>query len=431
MQREIVRGRAGRVLFLQVALCSSAKGGAVRETLSEFLLEGDSLLEFSDFAELETRLENTDLDVLIVEEPAQPVNSKRLRELGGAAEKPVSLLLEGDGSCHLVVPEQPQAFQELAWLAHEVASLLALVAKEPQLATKVVITLARLRKRLRWAFPNVSDWDSYLRDAAKTQQLVAIGELASGVAHEINNPLTASLNFVDIIREDVETGHAITADSEDFGFLGEIRKEAERISLITSNLLKFARGDEAGKVPTDVAVVLENSLSLLSYGLRRDGINLVTNFKRGACPSVSMNESLMQQAFVNLLLNARWALNAKYQGFHRDKIVEVSAKLVRKLQSGVSAEVVDWKNLSEESLSSRDLHVRVTILDHGIGLPERDLPKIFEPFFSTRTDAKDRRRGMGLSIVREIVNKHGGQLTVETKEGQFFRVMVDLPLNPP
>jgi signal transduction histidine kinase len=154
-------------------------------------------------------------------------------------------------------------------------------------------------------------------DSMRTAQLAAIGELAAGVAHEVNNPITGIINFAQLLLDDSEK------DSLQAELLYRIVNEGERIALIIKNLLSFARDRENSSEPVEIIQVVKDSLSLVAHQLKKDGITVKTEFSAKSC-LISGNFTQLQQVILNLLSNARFALNERYPGTSPDKTIEIS-----------------------------------------------------------------------------------------------------------
>lgn len=236
--------------------------------------------------------------------------------------------------------------------------------------------------------------EAQLRDA---QKLEALGTLAGGVAHEINNPVNGILNYSQLIIE-----RLADRDREATEFAAEIIHEAERITLIVRNLLQFARHEKPRYSPARIQDIVEAALSLIRTISRRDQITLDIEMPAGL-PKVKCRSQQIQQVLMNLLTNARDALNEKYPGYHQDKIITVRTGLMEK----------DGR-----------LWLRTTVEDKGTGIPPEIRPRIFEPFFTTKPG--DKGTGLGLAVSQGIVKEHGGELQVESQPGQFTRVHLDL-----
>lgn len=233
----------------------------------------------------------------------------------------------------------------------------------------------------------------YIRNA----KLTALGELAAGVAHEVNNPITGIINFAQILLDNYEF------DSAGIDMVQKIMKEGDRIATITRNLISFARADIGFREPVNPVEIIDSSLSLVNHQLLKDGIRVVTNFPPTKTLVVADFRKL-QQVLLNLISNSRYALNARYPGFDSKKIIEISCT----------------------EKDDDDLRVyRILVKDYGTGLPQSVLEHIFEPFFSTKPPGEG--TGLGLSISYGIVKEHGGNLYVNSIMDQFTEMIIELP----
>ena len=231
------------------------------------------------------------------------------------------------------------------------------------------------------------------------QKLEALGTLASGVAHEINNPITGVMNYAQLIADKVDPG------SQAAEYAGEIIHETERVATIVRNLLQFSRQEKQSHSPARIADIIEQTLSLLRAVFRRDQIALTVDAPEGL-PSLKCRSQQIQQVLMNLLTNARDALNEKYPGYHENKRIQVSCRPFEQ-------EGRPW--------------LRVTVADHGPGIPAEIQDRIFEPFFTTKP--RDKGSGLGLSISHGIVAEHGGRLWFETQPGAGTQFHLDLPVD--
>jgi PAS domain S-box-containing protein len=233
--------------------------------------------------------------------------------------------------------------------------------------------------------------------AIRARHLASIGELAAGVAHEINNPVTGIINYAQILVDEAgESG----GDEE---IPVRIIKEGERIAKIVKNLLSFARESHTDKQPVPILPLLEDSVALVASLLRKEGIAIRMNVSEGV-PMIVGNRKDLQHVFLNLLANSRYALNEKYCGFQKEKFIEITA---------------------EEKEVHGTRTVRLTFLDKGSGISPKVLGRIFDPFFSTKPPGD--AMGLGLSISYGIVKDHKGSIDVKSKEGEFTRVILDFP----
>jgi signal transduction histidine kinase len=275
------------------------------------------------------------------------------------------------------------------------------------------------------------------------QKLEAIGTLASGVAHEINNPISGIMNYAQLIADTVEPG------SQTAQYAGEIVHETERVATIVRNLLQFARQEKQAHSPARLADIVEQTLSLLRAVLRRDQIALTVDVPDDL-PPLKCRSQQIQQVLMNLLTNARDALNAKYPGYDPGKTIHITAREVsnicdlqlpicdlksqgtgpsianRKSQIGNDPEVpAPQSQIANPKSQIPTRWLRLTVADQGIGIPPEIQGRIFDPFFTTKP--RDKGTGLGLAVSHGIVQDHHGVLHFETEVGQGTQFHVDLP----
>ena len=219
-------------------------------------------------------------------------------------------------------------------------------------------------------------------------RLVAVGELAAGVAHEINNPLTGVLGFSErLLRK--------STDEETRRDLERIHSEAQRITKVMDNLRTFTRHRELEKQYSDINDILHEALELRAYELRTGNIEIVTDLAR-SLPEIEVDFHQIQEVFLNIILNAEQAMTEAHGG----------GKLTIKTQK-----IKDY--------------VRISFADDGSGIPTEHLDKLFDPFFTTRGEQGG--TGLGLSVCHSIVTEHGGRLRGKSKPGEGATFFVELP----
>jgi two-component system NtrC family sensor kinase len=244
----------------------------------------------------------------------------------------------------------------------------------------------------------VTDKASLEAEAMTASHLASLGELAAGVAHEINNPINGIINYAQIFANRSKSG------GQEAEIAGRIIREGERIAGIVRSLLSFARERKEEKVPVRLQIILFESLTLSEAQFRKDGIELMMDFSSDLAEVIA-NPQQIQQVFLNIISNARYALNQKYRRAHKNKVLEISGKNI----------VID------------DLpFVRLVFHDRGTGIPASVLSKVMNPFFSTKPSGQG--TGLGLSISHGLIRDHGGRLTIESAEGQYTRITIDLPV---
>ncbi len=226
----------------------------------------------------------------------------------------------------------------------------------------------------------------------QSQKMDAIGRLAAGVAHEINNPINNIINFAQILE-----------DEQEKEMVERIKKEGRRIAGIVRNLLSFARDSRQEKSITTAHEIVSDSLALIETQIINNGISLTIDVPT-RLPNIFANPQQIQQVFLNIIYNAQFALNQKYMEKHQDKILEIRG----------------------ESVIRNGCHfVKVTFYDQGTGIPSELLPKIREPFFSTKPEGHG--TGLGLSISYGIIENHDGRIVIESVVGEFTKVEIELP----
>ena len=230
----------------------------------------------------------------------------------------------------------------------------------------------------------------------QTQKLESIGTLASGIAHEINNPLTGIINYADLIN-------ARTSEANVREFASQIVVEGNRVAKTVRSLLSFARQETERQSPAHIADIVDATLSLIGAVLRKDQIEVVVEIPADI-PLVRCRSQQIEQVVMNLLTNARDALNARFRGHDERKRIEIRAAVAAR---------------------GGERWVRLTVEDHGIGIPSAIQDRIFDPFFTTKP--RDQGTGLGLAISYGIIRDHRGTLTVKSQEGVFTRFTIEVP----
>ncbi|WKZ15211.1 MAG: PAS domain-containing protein [Candidatus Jettenia caeni] len=233
-----------------------------------------------------------------------------------------------------------------------------------------------------------------------SRHLALIGELAAGVAHEINNPITGIINCAQMLSNKASEG------SREKDLTRRIIKEGDRIAHIVSKLLSFARTkDKKEQSIMSVHEIVSDALILTGPQLRKEGTKIKLDMPEDL-PKILANSQEIHQVFLNLTNNARYALNQKYPGRHDDKILEI---------------------LGEKIAINSHSYVKITFYDHGTGIPAHIRDKVMNPFFTTKPAGEG--TGLGLSICHNIINDHGGKLTIDSAEGKFTSISIILPVS--
>jgi signal transduction histidine kinase len=234
--------------------------------------------------------------------------------------------------------------------------------------------------------------------AYRSEQLVALGELATGVAHEINNPINGIINYAQILLN----RHSTDLKVKDIG--SRIVKESGRVARIVESLLSFSRREKRSKVTTGFEEIFKDTMTLTAAQMRKDAIHLHSVIPPHL-PEISVVPQEIQQVMLNILSNARFSLNKKYPKSHEDKLIEVNADVMS---------------------DNGNQYVRISFRDYGTGIPGPIIDKIMNPFFSTKP--RGQGTGLGLSISHGIINDHGGEIFIDSIEDKFTNVVVQIPV---
>jgi two-component system NtrC family sensor kinase len=238
-------------------------------------------------------------------------------------------------------------------------------------------------------------------EATQHEKLAAVGLLASGVAHEINNPLTGVLTFSHLVRQKMPDG---SADAEDMDL---VIRETKRCASIVRRLLDFARQKTPEMKFTDLNAVVEDVVRFVERSARLKDTVITVDLDRDL-PPVWVDENQVKQVVMNILVNAQHATEAG------GSIAIRSRRCPTPISPEPGAEPVPM--------------IEISIIDTGSGIPERDLQRIFDPFFTSKEVGKG--TGLGLSVSHGIVKAHGGTIKVESSVGKGSTFRVYLPIAP-
>jgi two-component system NtrC family sensor kinase len=220
-----------------------------------------------------------------------------------------------------------------------------------------------------------------------------VGALAATVAHEINNPLTGIYTYIRLMERKIGQGQHGVEEIERFkGYLATMRREVERTTAIVRNLLDFTRPKEPDRRTMNLVEVIEESLALISNKLSLANIEVVKLLN--PLPDIQADPAHMKQVYLNLFINASEAME-------------------------------EGGTLTIRSDYHPDANtVTVSVRDTGTGIEEKDLARVFDPFFST----KKKGTGLGLSVVNGIVTRHNGKVEIDSTPGKGTDFRVILPV---
>lgn len=224
------------------------------------------------------------------------------------------------------------------------------------------------------------------------QRFETIGSMASGLAHEINNPIGIIIGFSEFLMDSADM------KEEQIENIRLIHQEAVRIKELTQRLLDFARAGDFEMKRMDILKPVTECIKLILHAFKRSNIEIRTRFAADL-PEIMGNPNALKQVIMNLLINAKESIPKEIRG-----VIDLSIE--RSALSGAPA-------------------VRITISDNGIGIPEEIKDRIFDPFFSRKTNGS----GLGLSISAAIVESHHGSLTCRSIAGTGTTFILDLPVS--
>ena len=236
----------------------------------------------------------------------------------------------------------------------------------------------------------------------QSEKLAAIGQLVSGVAHELNNPLTSVVLYSQLVQQEIQ-------DPLPKQNMAKVVAEAMRAGKIVRGLLDFARQRPIKREPVAVNTILTSSLDLVSYELLSRKITVALNLASDL-PLILADPHQLQQVFINLLQNAWQAIS----------VARAEGQIV--IQTDVTPSIFETSESVENKV------VRIQIQDNGPGISTEILNRIFDPFFTTKPEGEG--TGLGLSVCHGIVAGHGGHIWAESLPGAQTTFTIELPISP-
>jgi len=278
------------------------------------------------------------------------------------------------------------------------AELLAIFADQVTIA----LENARLFQDLERSLAELKETQDKMIQASK---MAAVGQLAAGVAHELNNPIVGILGYAQYSLEKVrdKTGPADLTDKDLANFvkyLGYIEHESQRCKVIIQNLLNYSRKNTVEKEAVQVARVLEETFTFTAHQLEMNHVTLVRDIA-GDLPPISGNAGHLQQVFTNIIINAQKAMP-------EGGTLTVTCRLKEPADGGEPA-------------------IEVLFADTGCGMAPEVQKRIFDPFFTTRRVGEG--TGLGLSLSQGIVRNHGGDIAVASAVGKGTTFTITFPVS--
>ncbi len=234
-------------------------------------------------------------------------------------------------------------------------------------------------------------------EAMRAGQFAVIGELAANVAHEINNPINAIIVCAEILCDQSET------EKIDTDITNRILGASVRISNVVKSLLSFARKGDDDLGCYSICDLLTEALTLTTVQTYKDSIKVITKILSDL-PKVLVCPQHIQQVFMNILSNARYALNEKHSNKNGCKTITITG---------------------EVTIFNGKQYVLIAFHDKGIGIPANKISKVMDTFYTTKPRGKG--TGLGLSICQKILSDYGGKIEIDSIEGEYTNVKIYLP----
>ncbi|MBT4644397.1 MAG: DUF3365 domain-containing protein [Deltaproteobacteria bacterium] len=239
-------------------------------------------------------------------------------------------------------------------------------------------------------FRDVTEERKLSKHLAQTEKMASVGQLAAGIAHEINNPLGVILCYGDLILKNRESSSQIQEDTQ------VIQKHANSCKTIVESLLNFARVSDTQMKKADIHECLNEILSVLQNQMKKQNITVLANLDSNI-EDIVFDEDKIKQVFMNLLLNS-----------------------IQAMPEGGDLNLVTQLNLKKKQ-------IMIIMADSGYGIPDDKLDIIFEPFFTTKERGKG--TGLGLSVSYGIIQQHNGNLSVSSQPGTGTTFYITLPVD--
>lgn len=252
-----------------------------------------------------------------------------------------------------------------------------------------------------YAFQDVTRLKEMEEHVKLVDRLAAIGRLATGMAHEVRNPLASMSGSIQVLRG------GLKLDADNRRLMEIVLRETNRLDQLLSDFILFAQPNDRKKEEFELNSVVDDALQLFSYNPHYNNINVTKNLQGKIM--IEADHQQIKQVFWNLFINAAQAMD------HKGELV-VSTKIVH-------ADSLNETIKSRLNSSSSQLWSQIVIIDTGCGIPEKYLDKIFDPFFTTR----EKGIGLGLAIVYSIVESYKGTILVKSESGKGSHFTIYLP----
>ncbi len=272
---------------------------------------------------------------------------------------------------------------------------------------RMVDRIAQDKERLRESIASLEKANRDLvqaqREIIRAEKLASVGRLASGIAHEIGNPIGIINGYLELLN------HESLEDADRFEYIRRAEDELSRINTIIRQLLDFSRPSPEGVERVAVHDIIADITEVLSHQpvMARHRVDTQMTAEDDI---VTADPQLLRQVFLNLLLNAADAIGTDSGGGDGQILIRTR--------------VVERKILKNASVAIP--HIRISVVDNGAGIPEEEFQYIFDPFYTTKSPGKG--TGLGLSVSYLIIDRFNGQLWAESKAGEGTTMNIDIPL---
>jgi len=328
-----------------------------------------------------------DRKIILFNQQAQKVFGYTVDEIMG---KPVSLLFPDRFRVGSIPPSEGSAEQdEIVRVMSQEPELFGLHKNGTEFPVELKLSKAALDGRFIWTaiIRDISEQEKLKRIVLQSEKMSAIGKLAGGIAHEINNPLGVILGYSQLLVRQLGADNPMKTELE------TIKREAVRCQKLVQELLIFSRAREVEKELVDIDMAIEGALSLIMAQSKVKNITVIKELTQ--VPKILGNMNQMQQVIVNLSNNA-----------------------IDAMPEGGTLSII-LKTMKTESGDGIEIQVK----DTGVGIPKDIRSKIYEPFFSSKGVGQG--TGLGLSIIYEIIQRYNGSISFDTQvgDGTTFRVL--------
>ncbi|MDD5692076.1 MAG: PAS domain-containing protein [Candidatus Omnitrophica bacterium] len=277
------------------------------------------------------------------------------------------------------------------------------VARDMRQTRALIASLERSTSELRDLYTDLQNTHEMLVQAEK---MTAVGQLASGVAHEVRNPLGIMLQGVNYLESRLSNSQEDISET-----LATLKESVRRADKIIDGLLDFSRFTKLELQQEDINSILENSLVLVRNQFKVENIEIIKELKSGL-PGVLADKNKLEQVFINVLLNA---VQAMPKG---------GRITIRSYEKKLGDDKNDTGKIVRDNFRIGEQVVIAEFEDTGIGIPEENIGKIFDPFFTTKGPKSG--TGLGLSVSRNILQMHKGLIYAESRYGKGTKITVIL-----